>query len=354
MEKMEVETFYKNKKVLVTGHTGFKGSWLCQILKNYGAEVCGIALKPKNNPNLFCLLNLNNEIENHYIDIRNYDEVKNVFDSFKPQIVFHLAAQPLVIESYNNPIYTYDTNVMGTVNVCECVRQSISVKSFVNITTDKVYENIEDKNHYYKEEEKLNGYDPYSNSKSCSELVTQSYIKSFLKEKEISTSTCRAGNVIGGGDFSENRIIPDCVKAVLLNKDIEVRNPNSFRPYQHVLEADVFYLLVAMMQYNNIDYAGHYNIGPNSEDCICTEDLVKMFKNNWNELKYICKNTNGPHEANYLKLDISKAKTLLNWNPKWNIKKAVEKTVEWYKAFANNKDIIEITNNQINEYLNEQ
>lgn len=348
---MEIKDFYKNKKVLITGHTGFKGSWLCQILLNFGANVCGVALKPNTNPNLFSLLGLDSKIENHYIDIRDYEEVKKVFSDFKPEIVLHLAAQPLVIESYKNPKYTYDTNVMGTVNVCECVRLSNSVKSFLNVTTDKVYENIEEQNHYYKEDEKLNGYDPYSNSKSCSELVTQSYIKSFFNEKEIAVSTCRAGNVIGGGDFADNRIIPDCVRATLANKPIEIRNPNSYRPYQHVLEADIFYLMLAMKQYENYKYAGHYNIGPNDEDCVSTGNLVELFTNYWEGSKYEFANINGPHEANFLKLDSSKARSVFSWKPKWNVKQAVEKSVEWYKIYSDSGNLAEVTNIQINEFL---
>lgn len=348
---MEIIDFYKDKKVLITGHTGFKGSWLCQILLNFGANVCGMALKPNTNPNLFALLSLENKIENHYIDIRDFESIKKVFDDFKPEIVLHLAAQPLVIESYNNPKYTYDVNVMGTVNVCECVRLSDSVKSFVNITTDKVYENIEDPSHYYKEEEKLNGYDPYSNSKSCSELVTQSYIKSFFKDKKIAVSTCRAGNVIGGGDFADNRIVPDCVRATIKNKPIQVRNPNSYRPYQHVLEADIFYLIVAMKQYEDDNYAGHYNIGPNDEDCISTGKLVELFTKNWQGSKYEFANINGPHEANFLKLDSRKAKSTFDWSPKWNVATAVEKSVIWYKEFSYNNDVGIITNKQINEYI---
>ena len=348
---MEINEFYKDRKVLITGHTGFKGSWLCQILLNFGAKVCGIALEPNTNPSLFLLLNLQDKIENHYIDIRNFDEVKTIFNSFKPEIVLHLAAQPLVIDSYKNPKYTYDVNVMGTVNVCECIRLSDYVKSFVNVTTDKVYENIEDPNHYYKEDEKLNGYDPYSNSKSCSELVTQSYIKSFFKDKKIAVSTCRAGNVIGGGDFADNRIIPDCVRAAMANKPIQVRNPNSYRPYQHVLEADMFYLSLAMKQYNDVTIAGHYNIGPNEEDCISTKQLVDLFVDNWEGTTYVCTNIGGPHEANYLKLDSSKIRKIFNWKPRWNVNDAVINSINWYKEYEKNKDTIDITNKQIINYL---
>ena len=344
-------SFYKGKRVLITGNTGFKGSWLCQILLNYGANICGIGLKPNTNPSLFELLELENKIENHYIDIRDFDKVKEIFDSFKPEIVLHLAAQPIVIESYKEPRYTYDVNVMGTVNVCECVRLTETVESFVNVTTDKVYENSEEDNHYFKEEERLNGYDPYSNSKSCSELVTWSYVRSFFSEQNKAVSTCRAGNVIGGGDFADNRIVPDCVRATIVNKPIQVRNPNSYRPYQHVLEADMFYLLLAMKQYEDKKYAGQYNIGPNDNDCISTKQLVETFTKNWEGSSYEITNINGPHEANFLRLDSSKARNVFNWHPKWNANRAIEETVKWYKAFNNKEDLIELTDKQIKEYL---
>ena len=346
-------SFYNKKRVLITGHTGFKGSWLCQILLGHGANLCGIGLKPNTDPNMFELLKLDNKIENHYLDIRDFDSVKSVFDSFMPEIVLHLAAQPIVIESYKEPRYTYDVNVMGTVNICECIRLSDSVKSFVNITTDKVYENNDEDNHYFKEDEKLNGYDPYSNSKSCSDIITQSYAKSFLSEKGVAVSTCRAGNVIGGGDFSINRIIPDCVRATISNETIKVRNPNSFRPYQHVLEADVFYLLLAMRQFEDICLSGQYNIGPNDDDCISTLELVRLFAENWAGSGFECVSVDNPHEADYLKLDSSKAKNMLNWKPKWSVSQAVKKTTEWYKAYSFNQDLNQITNLQIGEYIRE-
>lgn len=344
-------SFYKNKKVLITGHTGFKGSWLSQILLYCGADICGIGLKPNTEPSLFELLDLEGKIENHFVDIRNYEEVKKIFDGFKPEIVLHLAAQPLVIESYKQPRYTYDVNVMGTVNICECVRTADSVRSFVNVTTDKVYENIEDPDHYYREDEKLNGYDPYSNSKSCSELVTQSYIKSFFNEKNIAVSTCRAGNVIGGGDFADNRIIPDCARAAMKGVPIEIRNPNSFRPYQHVLEADMFYLLLAMKQYEDKRLAGHYNIGPNDEDCISTGKLVELFLKYWKGASCVVADYNGPHEANFLKLDSSKARKVFEWEPKWRVDDAVSHTVEWYRCCHDKGDLSDLTNRQIKEYL---
>ena len=243
MESMGLmKSFYKGKKVLVTGHTGFKGSWLCSILLECGAEVCGIGLQPNTDPALFNLLDLENRIQSHILDIRDLQNVKRVFDEFKPEIVFHLAAQPLVIDS------------------------------------DKVYENQEQENYGYVETDRLNGYDPYSNSKSCSELATASYCKSFFSDRDLAVSTCRAGNVIGGGDFSENRIVPDCIKYTVKNIPIIVRNPNSVRPYQHVLEADMFYLMLAMKQYNNKSYAGNYNIGPDDSDCVTTGQLCERMK----------------------------------------------------------------------------
>ena len=347
-----LQDFYEGKKVLITGHTGFKGSWMCQILLNCGAKVCGIALEPNTEPALFNLLNLSSKIESHIIDVRDYKAMSNVFNEFQPEIVIHLAAQPLVIDSYKDPKYTYDVNMMGTVNINECVRLSKSVKSFINVTTDKVYENIEQEGHKYVETDRLNGYDPYSNSKSCSELITQTYMRCFFKEQDIAVSTCRAGNVIGGGDFSMNRIVPDCVKYTMNHEAICLRNPNSVRPYQHVLEADMFYLLLAMKQYEDKEYAGHYNIGPNDEDCVTTGTICKLFCEAWgSDAKWTATNYNGPHEANFLQLDSTKARETLNWQPKWHIQKAIEETVEWSKVFENNGDLEEITNKQINEYL---
>ena len=340
MESMGLmKSFYKGKKVLVTGHTGFKGSWLCSILLECGAEVCGIGLQPNTDPALFNLLDLENRIQSHILDIRDLQNVKRVFDEFKPEIVFHLAAQPLVIDSYKNPVYTFDVNVIGTVNILECIRLNPCVKSFVNVTTDKVYENQEQENYGYVETDRLNGYDPYSNSKSCSELATASYCKSFFSDRDLAVSTCRAGNVIGGGDFSENRIVPDCIKYTVKNIPIIVRNPNSVRPYQHVLEADMFYLMLAMKQYNNKSYAGNYNIGPDDSDCVTTGQLCELFCHFWEGAKWKATDYQGPHEANFLKLNCEKAKSILNWYPRWHVAEAVKKTIEWSKVFVNNGDL---------------
>lgn len=351
-----MQNFYKGKKVLITGHTGFKGSWLSQILINWEANVCGYSLESPTNPNLFELLDLNSKIDSIIADIRDLNKLKRVFAEFKPEIVIHMAAQPLVRASYENPVYTYETNVMGTVNICECVRSSDSVKSFLNVTTDKVYENLE-KSEGYKEDEKLDGFDPYSNSKSCSELVTHSYINSFLKELNIPTSTARAGNVIGGGDFAKDRIIPDCFRSSENKEDIIIRNPYSIRPYQHVLEPLSVYLTIAKMQFENVGYAGYYNVGPNDEDCVETGELVDLYCRYYREISgeninWINKSDNGPHEANFLKLDNNKIKKTFNWQPRWGIEKAIEKTVEWINYYLNDKDVIECVNAQINEFFN--
>ena len=343
---------------MITGHTGFKGSWLSQILVKWDANIVGYSLDSPTNPSLFDLLDLNSKMFSIIGDIRDLDRLKETFDEFQPEIVIHMAAQPLVRESYENPVYTFETNVMGTVNVCECIRQSKSVKSFVNVTTDKVYENIE-KSEGYKEDEKLDGFDPYSNSKSCSELVTHSYINSFFKNLEIPTSTARAGNVIGGGDFAKDRIIPDCFRACEKKENIIIRNPYSIRPYQHVLEPLSMYLTIAKEQFINKEYADYYNIGPNDEDCVETAKLVDLFCKYFNEnsdekIQWINKSDNGPHEANFLKLDNTKIKQTFNWEPTWNIEKAIEKTVEWIYVYLHNGDISNCVNNQINEFFNKK
>ena len=334
--------FYKNKKVLVTGHTGFKGSWLCRILLLAGAKVYGYALKPATNPNLYSLLNLDKDVKSVYGDIRDYNTLKSFIDEIQPEIVFHLAAQPIVRESY----------VMGTVNVLEACKNVSSIKSIVNVTTDKVYENKEWQ-WGYRENENLCGYDPYSNSKSCSELVTYSYKHSFYQDENApKLSTGRSGNVIGGGDFSADRIIPDCVRATVKGNTIIVRNPFSTRPYQHVLDCLNGYLTLAKMQILDNTKEGCYNFGPNDTDCVNTGYLADMFCANWEGAKWENHYDGGPHEANFLKLDCSKAKKVLNWYPVWNINTALSKTVEWYKCWAEKNNLIEITDKQIKEFFN--
>ena len=343
--------FYKNKKVFITGHTGFKGSWLCEILTLAGAKVAGYALEPNTDPSIYNLLNLKDKVKSTIGDIRDYDKLLAAMKEFKPDIVLHLAAQPIVRESYVNPRFTYETNVMGTVNVLEAIRNCDSVKSFINVTTDKVYLNRE-WCWGYREDERLCGYDPYSNSKSCSELVTYSYEKSFFFDNEnISISTVRSGNVIGGGDFAKDRIIPDCIRAAINKEDIIVRNPYSTRPYQHVLESLRGYLKLAELQYGNKDYAGNYNFGPDDESCVTTGDLTDLFCKTWGNITWINKSDNGPHEANFLKLDCSKAKDKLKWFPKLKIADAMKLIVDWNKVYMNNGDLIEITDKQIKNYF---
>lgn len=345
--------FYKNKKVFITGHTGFKGSWLCKILSNAGALVTGYSLNPPTTPNLFDIAEIGSDISSVIGDIRDYESLKKAFDTAQPEIVFHLAAQPIVRDSYKAPAYTYETNVMGTVNILECIRQSDFVKSFLNVTTDKVYENKEWQ-WGYRENEPLDGFDPYSNSKSCSELITHSYKNSFFADGRTAISTARAGNVIGGGDFANDRIIPDCVRALEKGQDIVVRNPYSTRPYQHVLEPLFAYLMIAEAQYNDIKFADYYNVGPDECDCVTTGELVDMFvKYTNNKIKRIDKSEeNAVHEANFLKLDCSKLKSIFGWTPHWHMNEAVEKTVQWSEVWLNNGDIRKCMDQQIADFLN--
>lgn len=346
--------FYKGKKVFITGHTGFKGTWLCRILLNAGAIVTGYSIDVPTEPSLFELSGIEKEIDSNIGDVRDLAHLSEVFKKAQPEIVFHLAAQPLVIDSYKNPVYTYETNVMGTVNILECIRNSNTVKSFVNITTDKVYHNNEWE-WGYRETDVLNGFDPYSNSKSCSELVTSSYKNAFFSDKDVRISTARAGNVIGGGDYAENRIIPDCIKAALKGEKIVIRNQNSIRPYQHVLEPLFAYLLIAKKQYEDKKYSGSYNVGPEYSDCVTTGELATIFCKKWGEdITWNSKLTQGPHEANFLKLDCSKIKTTFGWKPRWNIEEAVAKVVEFAKACENNENVSELMNKQINEYMEEE
>lgn len=345
-------SFYKDKIVLVTGHTGFKGTWLCKILLNAGARVIGYSNGIPTEPSLYNILGLEQEHVSIIGDVRNEEQLRQVFEQYEPEIVFHLAAQPIVREGYRNPIATYSTNVMGTVNILECVRHTASMKSFLNVTTDKVYKNKEWE-WGYRENEELNGFDPYSNSKSCSELVTESYKNSFFSDCDIAISTARAGNVIGGGDFAKDRIIPDCVRAAINGEDIIVRNPYSIRPYQHVLEPLFAYLLIAEEQIKNPETAGTYNVGPDESDCISTGEIVDMFISHWGEkLKWIDRYDGGPHEASFLKLDCSKMKRIFSWQPTWDIDTAVAKTVEWFKCWKENGKISECMDIQIQQFIN--
>lgn len=347
---MDME-FYKGKRVFVTGHTGFKGAWLCRILVNAGAVVTGYSLPAPTEPNLFALAGLEGKMTSVMGDVRDFDALFAAFQAARPEIVLHLAAQPIVRDSYKDPAYTYATNVMGTVNILECVRRTDCVRSFLNVTTDKVYQN----NEWvwgYREEEPLDGYDPYSNSKSCSELVTHSYKASFFADSRTAISTARAGNVIGGGDFAHDRIIPDCVRAVQAGRPITVRNPHSTRPYQHVLEPLFAYLLIARRQYEDPAFSGWYNVGPDECDCVTTGELVDLFCEKWGGgLTWEDRSeADAPHEANFLKLDCSKLKAAAGWKPRWHIGEAIEKTVEWTRVWLDRGDIPGEMDREIDAY----
>ena len=347
-------SFYKGKKVFLTGHTGFKGTWLSRILILAGAEVTGYSLEPPTNPSIFEATKTASQMKSIIGDIRDREKLVNAVKETSPDIVLHLAAQPIVRTSYKDPVGTYESNVMGTVNILEAVRATPSVKSFVNITTDKVYKN---KEWFwgYREDEELCGFDPYSNSKSCSELVTYSYKNSFFNEESSpAISTARSGNVIGGGDYATDRIIPDCIRATEDGKEIILRNPNSTRPYQHVLECLRGYLTLAQKQYEDKSYAGNYNFGPDDESCVTTGELATLFCESWGKgagWKNVSE-ANAPHEANFLKLQCEKSKNVLGWYPQWGIKQAIEKIVEWEKAVQSGTSAAEITDKQIKEYFN--
>ncbi len=346
----ELKKFYGGKRVLLTGHTGFKGSWLSKILIMCGANLTGYALNPPTDTNIFDILGLETEMNSVIGDIRDLEHLKKVFDEVEPEYVIHMAAQPIVRDSYERPVYTYETNVMGTVNIMECVRLSKSVKSFLNVTTDKVYDNKEqDKG--YVETDFLDGYDPYSNSKSCSELVTHSYKKSFLNELPVSTA--RAGNVIGGGDFAKDRIVPDCVRAAISKNPVIIRNPNSIRPFQHVLEPLFIYLDIVMRQAQDRErFEGYFNVGPDDSDCVNAQALVESFKRAWGEgFDFKIQLDGGPHEAGFLKLNCDKLKAVYGWKPRLDVHGAIDLSVEWYKAWNNGEDMNDITESQIRSYI---
>lgn len=356
MEELELKNFYSGKRVLVTGHTGFKGSWLICLLNKLGAKVCGYSLQPTDDVCMFNLIDGKKFVEHNIGDVRDYEHLLKVMQNFKPEIVFHLAAQPIVLTSYEQPKYTYDVNVMGTVNVLEAIRNTNSVKSFVNVTTDKVYFN-NDSGRAFLETDALCGYDPYSNSKSCSELVTYSYQNSFFNVQDfekhhVAISTCRAGNVIGGGDWGKYRLVPDCVRSMVANKPIEIRNPNSTRPFQHVLEPLYMYVKIAMMQYDNPKYIGNYNIGPNIENCLSVKEIVDLMQKYNPQINYVIKsNSANPHEASKLTLDNSKIKKIFGYRPIFDMDKTIQSIIDWTNAYIGNANMKDVTDKQIDEFL---
>lgn len=349
--------FWKNKKVLITGHTGFKGSWLCLWLVSMGAQVTGYALDPPTEPNLFTLCRIGEEINSIHGDIRDKERLSKAINENKPEIIFHMAAQPIVKESYKRPVETFEVNATGTANLLESVRYCEHTRAVVNVSTDKCYEN---KEWYwsYRENDPLGGYDPYSCSKACMELITASYRNSFFNPNDYcihkkAIATARAGNVIGGGDWASDRLIPDCVRAVLGNNRILLRNPDSIRPWQHVLEPLSGYILLAGNLYNHGPrYAESWNFGPEDNDVKTVEWIADTFCRIWGDgASYECERKgHEPHEAKYLKLDCSKAKYELGWRPVWDLKHALEKVIEWVKVYRSNSGIIDATLKQIDEY----
>jgi CDP-glucose 4,6-dehydratase len=348
--------FWQGKKILLTGHTGFKGSWLSLWLQAMGSEVIGYALAPPTHPSLFEVAKVGSGMTSIIGDIRNLDKLQAVFTEHQPEIVIHMAAQPLVRYSYQNPVETYSTNVMGTVNVLECVRNTSSVKAVVNVTTDKCYENREWA-WGYRENEPMGGHDPYSNSKGCAELVTAAYRNSYFhteqyQEHGVAIASARAGNVIGGGDWAEDRLIPDIMRAITHNEAVNIRNPHAIRPWQHVLEPLSGYLILAQTLYEEgTSYAEGWNFGPNDEDAKPVQWIVEYLTQVWGEgASWHLDNGNHPHEAHYLKLDCSKAKARLNWLPRWRLEMALDKIIDWQKQYQQCADMREVTLEQIAHY----
>lgn len=346
-------TFWQGKKVFITGHTGFKGSWLSLLLQFLKAEIVGFSLPPPTTPNLFTLASVENGMTSVIGDISNFELLHQTLKQYRPDIVFHMAAQPLVRYSYRNPLETYTTNVMGTVNLLEAIRQSETVKTVVNITTDKCYENKEIQSGY-NETDRLGGHDPYSNSKACSELVTEAYRNSYFLDINIGLATARAGNVIGGGDWAEDRLIPDIIRACLNQHSVSIRNPKAIRPWQHVLEPLSGYLLLAERLHTSpSEYAEGWNFGPNEDDTKPVSWIVEYITERLKNSKHWTKdNSQHPHETSYLRLDCTKAKSRLDWNPKWDLERGLEETIHWYQAYQTSKNMREITLAQIKRFIN--
>ncbi|CAN1531575.1 WcaG Nucleoside-diphosphate-sugar epimerases [Methylophilaceae bacterium] len=348
--------FWQGKRVLLTGHTGFKGSWLSLWLQSMGANVVGYALAPPTNPSLFEVANVAKGMISIIGDIRDLAHLRTVFAEHKPEIVIHMAAQPLVRYSYREPVETYSTNVMGTVNLLEAVRHTSSVKAVVNVTSDKCYENRE-WDWGYRENEAMGGYDPYSNSKGCAELVTAAYRNSYFHPEQYQThgvaiGSGRAGNVVGGGDWAGDRLIPDMMRAITNAQPVNIRNPHSIRPWQHVLEPLSGYLLLAQKLYEEgASYAEGWNFGPSDEDTKPVQWIVERLTKTWgDDASWKLDGGDHPHEAHFLKLDCSKAKNILNWHPQWHLNEALDKIVEWHKAYELKQDMRKITLMQIDEY----
>jgi len=348
--------FWKNRNVLITGNTGFKGSWLSLWLQMLGAHVAGYSLSVPTKPSLYELCNLEDIVNTTFADIRNMDSLNNTFKKVKPEVVFHMAAQPLVRKSYVDPVDTYSTNVMGTVNLLESVRVSDSVKSVIIVTSDKCYENREWA-WGYRENDPVGGFDPYSSSKGCAELVTNAYKNSFFnirnyKKHGIGVASVRAGNAIGGGDWADDRLVTDIMNSITKSEAVLIRNPKAIRPWQHVLEPLSGYIEVAERLYENgKDYSESWNFGPYDDDAKPVEWVVKTLCLLWGkEASYVIDTNEHPHEAHYLKLDCSKARMKLNWYPLWKLETTLQKIIDWYKSYKNKEDIRIVTLKQIKDF----
>jgi len=345
-----IRDFYSKRKVLITGHTGFIGSWLTKWLTMLDAEVCGYSLDPPSSPNMYNLLNLGDSVTDIREDIRNREVIQKVLLDFNPEIVFHLAAQPIVLESYDNPVDTFDVNVTGTVNLLNEVRKVGSAKVIIVMTSDKSYRNNEWV-YPYRENDVLGGKDPYSASKSCQDIVVNSFREGYFYHSGIAISSIRAGNVIGGGDWAPFRIIPDLVRGIAKGETVKIRNPNSVRPWQHVLEPISGMLMLAERMYNHIEFSGDWNFGPESHKEITVRELVETFIELWRSGNYIVEKMQSYNEADYLQLDISKVKRELKWTPRYNFNAALKETVDWYKSYYKKENMNKITENQIKEYF---
>ena len=352
---MRIEDFYKNKRILITGNTGFKGSWLSLWLSNLGANVLGYSIEqPVSQPNLYSVISLSRIIKTNNGDIRDFSSLKRTIKKFQPEIIFHMAAQSLVISSYTNPIYTFETNVMGTVNLLEASKSSKALRVIINVTSDKCYENNE-KGVSFNENDRLGGLDPYSSSKACSELVSKAYFNSFFLKTNIILANVRAGNVIGGGDWAQNRLIPDIYESLNAKKKIILRNPNALRPWQHVLEPLSGYLKLAkiLFERGNFESGNNWNFGPKDSDIQSVEDVIKMFQKLNSKISFEIINESY-YESKILKLDISKARKELEWTPIWNLKETIQKTSDWYENHYSSLNQLDLTVRQINEYSKNQ
>ena len=344
------QNFWQGKRVFLTGHTGFKGSWMALWLNSLGAIVKGYALSPPTDPSLFNEAKIDSIIDSQIGDIRDLELFKRSLTDFNPDILIHMAAQPLVRSSYANPVETYETNVMGTVNVLESARACKNLKAIINITTDKCYEN-DGRSQGYKESDPMGGYDPYSNSKGCAELVTSAYRRSFLQEQGIKLASVRAGNVIGGGDWADDRLIPDILRSFEKNKPIVIRNPKATRPWQHVLEPLSGYLILAQKLYEDQkEYAEGWNFGPNEKDVKPVDWILNKMITKWPNSSWELDQNSNPHEADFLKLDISKAESKLGWNPVWELSQTLEKIIVWHQAWLNKEDMQAVCLAEIEEY----